>query len=137
MKARIKDIIAATDVLAAINISKVSEKTVKQTLYNDYLYLRRIRKDAEEERREIVDKFQEDFGEEVAVVNVIRQRGGILEGHEAFEEAEKDANSVIQKLFEREVEVETKTISWDAFTAAVKSDLTLEQMAALDGFVID
>ena len=117
-------------ILAGIKINKISDKGVKTALVNDYLHLRKFAKDAEEERRELIDKFQDDWRDELAAVDALRKENKPVEGHDAYLDAEKDANKVIQGIFSKDVEVSIKSVEMGAFLAACGGEeLTLEQIA--------
>lgn len=119
-------------ILSGMKINKITDKEVKTALVNDYLHLRRFVKDADEERKELIEKFQEDWRDELAEVETYRKEGKAVEGHEAYLEAEKDANAALADIFNREVETMVKAVPTEAFLAACdKEELTLEQIALL------
>ena len=119
-------------ILAGIKLNKITDKRVKTTLVNDYLHLRKFVRDAETDRQALVDKFQEDFADELDAVNAFRQDGKKVVGHDAYLEAEKDTNKAIDKIFAREVEVSVKPLTREEFmTACSGEELTIEQFAFL------
>ena len=123
---------AIAGILSGIKINKITDKAVKTALVNDYLHLRKFAKEADDERQELVSKFQADWAEELASVNAFRKEGKPVIGHDAYLEAEIDANKAIQDLFAREVEVSLKPVKMDAFlTACGGEELTFEQLAVL------
>lgn len=137
MKANLINALAG--LLSGIKINKISDKEVKTTLANDYLHLRRIVKKIEEDRNEIVEKFQQDWADELAAVESFRRDKKPVVGHDAYLEAERDANRAIAALFEEEVETRLKAVPMDAFLDALSEDeLTLEQIALLtEGGIVE
>lgn len=129
---KIQTINAAAGVLAGVKINKISDKKIKAALVNDYLHLRRIVKKVEDDRKEIVDKFQKDWADELAAVEALRRDKKPVVGHDAYLEAERDANRAISALFEEEAETKLKAVPLDEFLdALVQDELTFEQIAIL------
>lgn len=123
---------AVAGILSGVKINKIADKAVKAALVKEYIQLRKFVKDADEERREIVDKFQADWREELAPVEAFRKAGKPVVGHEAYLDAEKDANKAIYDLFSREVDIDITPVKMDAFIGSCEGDeLTLEQVAVL------
>jgi len=119
-------------ILAGMKLNKITDKKVKTSLVNDYLHLRRFVKEAEADRKELVEKFQSDWAEELDQVNASRTEGKPVEGHDAYLEAEKDANKAISDLFAREVDVDIKSVLMcDFMLACGDEELTIEQLAFL------
>jgi len=119
-------------ILAGMKLNKITDKKVKTALVNDYLHLRKFVKDAEADRKELVDKFQDDWKDELDEVEAFRRDGKPVEGHDAYLDAEKDANKAISDLFLQEVEVEVQSIPLDSFMAFCGAEeLTIEQLAFL------
>lgn len=128
MKLYIIDQIAG--ILAGVKINRIEDKAAKSNLMKDYLALRKILKSAQEDKDEIVRKFQEDWKDELAAVEAYRRENKPVVGHLDYLEAERDANKAIQDLFGKEVELTLTPVSFDAFSG-VSEDLTLEQIAFL------
>ena len=119
-------------ILAGMKLNKITDKKVKATLVNDYLLLRKFVKESESDRKELIDKFQADWADELDAVEAFRRENKPVVGHDAFLEAEKDANKAISDLFSAEVEVDIKSIPMDDFVASCGAEeLTLEQLAFL------
>lgn len=119
-------------ILSGMKINKITDKEVKAALVNDYLHLRKFVKDAEEERKELVEKFQDDWKEELPLVEAFRRENKPVEGHKEYLEAELDANNAIAGIFDRDVEVNIKPVPMDDFVSACgNEELTLEQFAFL------
>lgn len=119
-------------ILGGIKLNKILDKRVKTTLVNDYLHLRKFVKEGEAERQDLVDKFQADWADELDDVETLRRAGKKVVGHDAYLDAEKDANKAISDIFAREVEVDIKPVPIDDFmTACGGEELTLEQLAFL------
>ncbi len=121
---------AIAGVLSGMKINKITDKAVKTALVNDYLHLRRFVKDVESERKELIEKFQSDWADELPVVDAFRRANKPVEGHDDYLEAERDANKALAEIFDREVEPSLKAIPLADFVAACdKEELTLEQIA--------
>jgi hypothetical protein len=119
-------------ILGGIKLNKILDKRVKTTLVNDYLRLRKFVKEGEAERQDLVDKFQADWADELDDVETLRRAGKKVVGHDAYLDAEKDANKAISDIFAREVEVDIKPVPIDDFMASCGGEeLTLEQLAFL------
>lgn len=119
-------------ILGGIKLNKILDKKVKTALVNDYLHLRKFVKEGEEERQDLVDKFQADWADELDDVETLRRAGKKVVGHDAYLDAEKDANKAISDIFAREVEVDIKPVAIDDFMASCAGEeLTLEQLAFL------
>lgn len=119
-------------ILGGIGITKLPDKQVKTTILNDYLYLRKFIRDAEDESTELSKKFREDWGEEMETVEALVAKREPVVGHEKYVEAKKDAERMLRDIMDREVEVEVKAVKMDDFMNACKNEnLTLEQIAFL------
>ena len=119
-------------ILGGMKLNKISDKKVKTSLVNNYLHLRRFVKDTENDRKELVEKFQSDWADELDEVEAFRRENKPVVGHDSYLEAEKDANKAISDLFTKEVEVDIKSIPMvDFMTACGAEELTLEQLAFL------
>ena len=119
-------------ILGGIKLNKILDKKVKATLVNDYLHLRKFVKEGEAERQDLVDKFQADWADELDDVETLRRAGKKVVGHDAYLDAEKDANKAISDIFSSEVEVDIKPVAIDDFMASCAGEeLTLEQLAFL------
>lgn len=136
---KLSTINAIVGVLSAMKINKFKDKKVKATLINDYLHLRGFVKKADTDRMELVQKFQSDWADELAAVQSLREAGKPVIGHDAYLEAEKDANDSIASLFSGDVDVAPKSVPMDAFlTACGGEELTFEQIALLqEGGIIE
>ena len=119
-------------ILGGIKLNKILDKKVKTALVNDYLHLRKFVKEGESERQDLVDKFQADWADELDDVETLRRAGKKVVGHDAYLDAEKDANKAISDIFSSEVEVDIKPVEIDDFMASCAGEeLTLEQLAFL------
>jgi hypothetical protein len=136
---KISTIASITGVLSGMKINKISDKRVKSALLNDYLHLRRHLKDADADREEVVKKFREDWRDELAAVEAFRKEGKAVVGHDAYLDAERDANQTIADIFNSDVEVSLASVSLDAFIVSFgKEELTFEQIALLqEGGIIE
>lgn len=136
---KISTIASITGVLSGMKINKISDKRVKSALLNDYLHLRRHLKDADADREEVVKKFRDDWRDELAAVEAFRKEGKEVVGHDAYLDAERDANQTIADIFNSDVEVSLASVSLDAFIVSFgKEELTFEQIALLqEGGIIE
>lgn len=136
---KISTIASITGVLSGMKINKISDKRVKSALLNDYLHLRRHLKDADADREEVVKKFRDDWKDELASVEAFRKEGKEVVGHDAYLDAERDANQAIADIFNSNVEVSLASVSLDAFIVSFgKEELTFEQIALLqEGGIIE
>lgn len=119
-------------ILGGIGITKLPDKQVKTTILNDYLYLRKFIRDAEDESAEVSKKFREDWGEEMEAVETMIVKNEPVVGHENYIEAKKDAEKILRDIMDRDVDIEIKSVQMDDFMNACKNEnLTLEQIAFL------
>ena len=119
-------------ILGGIGITKLPDKQVKTTILNDYLYLRKFIRDAEDESAEVSKKFREDWGEEMETVETMIVKNEPVVGHENYIEAKKDAEKILRDIMDRDVDIEIKSVQMDDFMNACKNEnLTLEHIAFL------
>lgn len=131
MKLSIINVIAG--IMSSMKINKISDKEVKTALINNYLYLRKFVKEADEERKELVEKFQDDWKDELAAVDAFRKENKPVVGHDDYLEAERDATKAISDIFEKDVDAKVKAVPMDSFVSACgNEELTLEQIALLE-----
>lgn len=120
-------------ILGGLKLNRISDKSVRNTLVNDFLHLRMRLKVAQSEAEEFRKKFREDWEEELNAVERLRAEGKPLDDHKEYLDAEKEANKMLQDLYEQEVEVALKPVKMDAFLAACGGeDMSLEQVAVLE-----
>lgn len=117
-------------ILGGIKINRIEDKDAKAALLKDYLALRKVAKEAEADRDEIVRKFQEDWKDELAAVEAYRREKKPVVGHLDYLEAERDANKAIVDTFSQEVDIDLATVKMDAISA-FSDDITLESIAFL------
>lgn len=130
MKLTVNDINAATGILSGIKLSRIQDKEAKNALLKDYLAMRKVVKDADAERTEIVRKFQDDWADELPAVQAFRDEHRPVVGHDDYLDAEKDANKAIQDIFSASVDIDIAPAEIDAITD-FSDDITLEQIAFL------
>lgn len=129
---KVAEINVAVGILSGIKLNRITDKRAKAVLVDDYLHLRRSAKEADAERQDLVDKFQKDWADELDAVQAFRSKGQPVVGHEAYLDAEEDANRALSDILAREVEVDIKSVPLDDFTASCAGEeLTLEQLAFL------
>ena len=117
-------------ILGGIKINRIEDKDAKAALLKDYLALRKVAKEAEADRDEIVRKFQEDWKDEIPAIEQYRKEGKQVIGHLDYLDAEKDANRAIVDTFSQEVDIDLATVKMDAISA-FSEDITLESIAFL------
>lgn len=98
------------EILGGIKINRIEDKEAKAALLKNFLALRKVAKEAEADRNEIVRKFQEDWADEIPTIEKFRKAGEPVIGHLDYLEAERDANKAIGEIFANEVEVEIEPI---------------------------
>lgn len=129
---KISTINALCGIIAKIDFKELADAKIRTTLYNDYYHLRRFVKQADEDRQEVVNKFQQDWKDELAAVDAFRKENKPVVGHDAYLEAERDANKAISDIFDAEAEVAIKPVKLDAFLSSYKGEgLNFEQIAVL------
>ena len=130
MKLTISYISIAAGILSGMKINRMEDKRAKTSLLKDYLALRKVAKEAESDKNEIVSKFQDDWAEVLKSVQAFRDKNEPVVGYDDYLEAEKDANKAIQEISSREKDIELAPVELSAFNG-VADDLTLEQVAFL------
>lgn len=134
------DVQNAVNAFGRIPVNKVKDDVVRNTLIYDYRRLRKVSREIEEERTDLVEKFQADFAVEAEEARALRQQGKAVTGAALapFLKAEAELNRAVRAMFREEVELELKTVPMDDFVKAVKDgDYTFEDLSALDGVVLD
>lgn len=126
------EIKALVDILAGIKLCKISDSDVKGGILMSYLALRKIVKDVEADKQELVMKFQEDWKEERDAVVELRKKKQPVEGHDDYLKAVDETNLILQKMDETEMEVSIKPVKMDKFVASIPGEeINLEQIAIL------
>lgn len=129
---RLSDLNVVVGILSGMKINRIADKKIKSALLGDYLLLRPHFKKSQEDVSEIKTKFQEDWNDELDAVQSFREKGKPVVGHDAYLEAEADANKAISDTLSAEVEVDIKSVPMDDFmTACGGEELTFEQIAFL------
>ena len=126
------DIQNAVNAYGRIPVNKVKDDIVRNTLIYDYRRLRKASREIEEERTDLVEKFQADFAVEAEEARALRQQGKAVTGAALapFLKAEAELNRAVRAMFREEVELELKTVPKDG-------DYTFEDLSALDGIVLE
>lgn len=126
------EIKALVDILAGIKLCKIPDSDVKGGILMNYLALRKIVKDVEADKQELVMKFQEDWKEERDAVIELRKKKQPVEGHDDYLKAVDETNLILQKMDETEMEVSIKPVKMDKFVASIPGEeINLEQIAIL------
>lgn len=129
---RLSEVNVIVGILAGMKINRITDKKIKTALLNDYLHLRPLFKKANDDAEEIRKKFQDDWEDELDAVQAFRDKRKPVVGHDAYLEAEKDANKAISDLFSVKVEVDISSVPMDEFmTSCGGEELTFEQIAFL------
>lgn len=127
-------VIASTivNILSRVKLNKIIDKDIKTTLVKDYLQLKSIVHKAEENKQELIKKFQDDWKEEIPKISALRKDNKPIEGFDEYLEAEADALKMINESFAEDVEVSLVPVDLDKFINAVgEEELTLEAIAFL------
>lgn len=134
------DIQNAVNAYGRIPANKVKDDIVRNTLIYDYRRLRKVSREIEEERTDLVEKFQADFAVEAEEARALRQQGKAVTGAALapFLKAEAELNRAVRAMFREDVVLELQTVPMDDFVKAVKDgDYTFEDLSALDGIVLE
>ena len=126
------EIKALVDILAGIKLCKIPDSDVKGGILMNYLALRKIVKDVEADKQELVMKFQEDWKEERNAVIELRKKKQPVEGHDDYLKAVDETNLILQKMDETEMEASIKPVKMDKFVTSIPGEeINLEQIAIL------
>lgn len=133
------EIRAIVGILSGLKLNRISDKEVKNALMVNYLAVRKVSKGIEEDKIEYIKKFQEDWKEERDAVFALQREKKPIEGHDDYLKAVDEANLVLQKMDEAEIEVSIKPVNLDKFVASVsEEEINLEQIAILvDGGILE
>lgn len=102
---KVSAIVTLDGILSGIKINRIKDRDAKDALLQDYLAIHRIAKAVEGEKKEIVDKFQDDWRDSLAPVQELREKGVPVIGHDDYLDAEQDALRTIATLYEKEEEI--------------------------------
>ena len=128
----VRNIDKIAGILAGMKLSKITDKEVKNNLLKTFIEARKIAKDIDAERLEIITKFQSDWMEELKAVEDFRTKKVPVIGHQEYLEAEKDANALLDSLFEKDVDLKICPVTMDNFMSFCGSEeITFEQVAFL------
>ena len=126
------EIKAIVDILAGIKLCKIPDSDIKNGILMSYLALRKIVKDVEADKQELVMKFQEDWKEERNAVIELRKKKQPVEGHDDYLKAIDETNLILQKMDETKMEVSIEPVKMDKFVASIPGEeINLEQIAIL------
>ncbi len=129
---KLSTINAAAGILSGMKINKIADKDVKNALVSDYIAMRKVLREANEDTQEVIKKFQEDWRDELAPVDALRKENKPVVGHDEYLDAEKDANIAIAAIMGKDVEIDVKAVEMDKFiSAAGDEDISFEQVALL------
>ena len=133
------EIKAITGILSGLKLSRIADKEVKDGLLDNYLAVRKVMKGVEEDKVEYVKKFQEDWKEERDAIRKLQSEKKPVEGFEDYFKAAEEAEFVLRKMDETELEVSLNPVKMDKFVAAVsEEEISLEQIAILlDGGILE
>ena len=120
------------EILSKIKINKIADKETKTILIKDFLNIRKVLRNAEEERQDIINKFQADWFDVLPKVAALRKENKAVDGYKDYLEAEEDTNKLLTAIFNKEAEVEITPVELDKFITAVEDEgLTLEAISFL------
>lgn len=126
------EIKAIAGILSGLKLNRISDKEVKNGLLSNYLSVRKVAKGIEEDKIEYIKKFQEDWKEEREDIKKLQQEKKPVEGFDEYFKAVDEANLVLQKMDEAEIEVPIKPVNLDKFVSSVsEEEINLEQIAIL------
>lgn len=133
------EIKALVDILAGIKLCKILDSDIKNGILMSYLALRKIVKDVEADKQELVMKFQEDWKEERDAVFLLRKEKKPIEGHDDYLDAVNETNLILHKMDETEIDVSIKPVKMDKFVVSIPGEeINLEQIAILlDGGILE
>lgn len=139
MKLPVFTIKAVVGILSGLKLNRISDKEVKNALMVNYLAVRKVSKGIEEDKMEYIKKFQEDWKEEREDIKKLQQEKKQVEGFDEYFKAVDEANLVLQKMDEAEIEASIKPVNIDKFIAAVsEEEINYEQVAILvDGGILE
>ena len=139
MKVKKDDVQKAVNALGRVPFNKVRDAQLRYLLASDYRKLRKVSREIEAERTDILEKFRADFRDEWMEVKVLRDSGRPVTGYDAFLRAEITTNRILQEMYAEEVDVPgLETVGMDEFLQGVRDgEFTFEDIACLDGIIIE
>lgn len=96
---KVDNVVTIARLLAGIKINKLTDKEEKKKLLSNYLKANRIVKAVDADKQKLVEKFQQDWKDELSEVNALRDAGKEVVGHDEYLEAEKDALAGMEGLY--------------------------------------
>ena len=110
-----------SEILLAMKINRLADKEVKAILTKDYLALRKVVKEVDNDREELSKKFREDWAEELSKTDK----------SDAYKKAEAEANAAIMGLYEKEADIVLEPVPSEVLfdTELWGDDNTLGQIA--------
>jgi len=130
MKLSNNNAIAITNILSGMKLNKIPDKNIKSILLWNYVTLRKIARDANDDTQEIIKKFQEDWRESISPVRTLREENKPVVGFDDYLAAEKDANEAISAIMEKEIDANIRPIELEGFIDAIDDeDISFEQVA--------
>lgn len=125
---KLSDVNVVVGILGGIKINRIEDKEAKAALLKNFLALRKVAKEAEADRNEIVRKFQEDWADVLPVIQALRDKNAPVVGHDDYLDAENDANKAILDIFSARVDVDLSPVKTESIID-FSGDITLEQIA--------
>ena len=121
---------AIARILAGVKINKMTDKGAKANLLKDYLAVRKVAKETDSEKEEIISKFQSDWADEM--------RDPSKQGKE-YKDAETDANNALAEIDAREVELDLAKVPASALYEPEiwGDDIILAQIPGTIDFLIE
>ena len=127
---RVSAIDTAASILSGIKLNRIADKDVKSALLKDYLILRKVAKDAEQQKVALIDKFREDWKEELPIIKAFRDHNKPVVGHLDYLDAERDVNDAVRNIYAAEMEIDLTPVKVGNMMD-FSEDVTLEEVAFL------
>ena len=131
MKVKTADLLAGI-IRDHVNFYRFNSKDLKIVLTKNFVELRKVAKQAATDQAELVKKFQEDWKDEIAAVQTLRDKQLPVEGHNEYLKAEAEGVETIQALFDSDVQISLIPVNMEEFVSELDGDdITPEQVAIL------
>ena len=120
------------DSIIHLTLQKTDTIHYQRQLADTVNILADLRQLSDKAKMEYIKKFQEDWKEERDAIRKLQDEKKHVEGFEEYFNAVNEANLVLQKMDEAEIEVPVKPVNLDKFVSSVsEEEINLEQIATL------
>lgn len=92
-----------SDILLAMKINRIEDRAAKAQLMKNFLSIRKVVKEADNDREELAKKFREDWADELERPNK----------SEAYLKAEAEANAAIVDIYEDDIALDITPVPSD------------------------